>query len=222
MEYFVEKYGIPGVIGCIDGTHIALQRPTENEHMFFNRKGYHSLNAMIICDHEYKILAVNSQYGGAAHDSFIWKHSDQRKYLEGQYRSSPSRSAWLLGDSGYPLEPWCITPYRSPGEGSSESTFNEVHSKARCVVERTIGILKGRWRILGYGKRGRYKPEKVARIANVCCALHNICITYNISYSPPSIRDDELDHTDLHHTEEASLLRAAQAIRNNIKNSICN
>ncbi|KAJ8721093.1 hypothetical protein PYW08_006558 [Mythimna loreyi] len=42
------KFGIPGVLGCIDGTHIAILRPVEHEERYFNRKGYHSLNVMII------------------------------------------------------------------------------------------------------------------------------------------------------------------------------
>ncbi|XP_049302023.1 putative nuclease HARBI1 [Bactrocera dorsalis] len=145
-EWFVQQYKIPGVIGCVDGTHIGLQKTTVNEHMYFNRKGYHSINAMIICDHTYKILAINCQYGGAAHDSFVWKHSDQRRVLEERFQHNRNENSWLLGDSGYPLEPWCITPYRNASEGASEAMFNEIHSKARCIVERTIGILKERWR----------------------------------------------------------------------------
>ncbi|XP_054729350.1 putative nuclease HARBI1 [Anastrepha obliqua] len=47
-EWFVENYQIPGVVGCIDGTHIGLQKPTVNEHMYFNRKGFHSINAMLV------------------------------------------------------------------------------------------------------------------------------------------------------------------------------
>lgn len=47
-SFFYEKYGIPGVIGCIDGTHIAIIRPAKDEHHFFNRKGFHSINAMIV------------------------------------------------------------------------------------------------------------------------------------------------------------------------------
>ncbi|XP_067616097.1 putative nuclease HARBI1 [Eurosta solidaginis] len=41
-QWFMDKYKIPGVIGCIDGTHIGLQRPSVDEHMYFNRRGYHS------------------------------------------------------------------------------------------------------------------------------------------------------------------------------------
>eukprot|EP00745_Piridium_sociabile_P045770 TRINITY_DN9977_c1_g1_i1.p1 TRINITY_DN9977_c1_g1~~TRINITY_DN9977_c1_g1_i1.p1 ORF type:complete len:174 (+),score=19.92 TRINITY_DN9977_c1_g1_i1:187-708(+) len=35
---FAAISGFPNVFGCIDGTHIRIQRPTENEHQFVNRK----------------------------------------------------------------------------------------------------------------------------------------------------------------------------------------
>ncbi|XP_065358696.1 putative nuclease HARBI1 [Calliphora vicina] len=192
METFMRKYKIPGVIGCIDGTHIGLQKPSDNEHMFFNRKGFHSLNSMVvnflrICflkltyyDHEYKLLAINSKYGGAAHDSFVWKHSNERDLLEDLSNNKKPKNSWLLGDSGYPLEPWCITPYRNPAEGLMETHFNEVHSKARCIVERSIGIFKARWKVLSNDKRSRYCPQKIALLANACAALHNICIKFKV------------------------------------------
>ncbi|XP_050338554.1 putative nuclease HARBI1 [Bactrocera neohumeralis] len=119
---FVEKYKIPGV----------------NEHMFFNRKGYHSLNSMTICDHEYRILAIDSKYGLAAHDSFVWKHSAQRKFLEEQFNQNNFKNVWLLGDSGYPLEPWCLTPFRNHEEGSTQARFNEAHSKAVWLKEPLV------------------------------------------------------------------------------------
>ncbi|CAK1591151.1 unnamed protein product [Parnassius mnemosyne] len=46
-EEFQKKYNLPVVIGCIDCTHIAIVKPAEEEHAFYNRKGYHSLNVQI-------------------------------------------------------------------------------------------------------------------------------------------------------------------------------
>lgn len=45
---FYEKFRIPAVVGCIDGTHIAIIRPNQNEERFYNRKGYHSRNVLIV------------------------------------------------------------------------------------------------------------------------------------------------------------------------------
>lgn len=47
---FYEKSGIPGIIGCIDGTHIRIIAPAKNiQHLYYNRKGFHSINAMVVC-----------------------------------------------------------------------------------------------------------------------------------------------------------------------------
>lgn len=46
--HFFNKCGIPGVIGAVDGTHIQLITPTADEHLYFNRKLKHSINAMAV------------------------------------------------------------------------------------------------------------------------------------------------------------------------------
>lgn len=46
---FYRKYGKPMVFGNIDGTHMAIDTPAHNDHLYVNRKGYHSLNAMVKC-----------------------------------------------------------------------------------------------------------------------------------------------------------------------------
>lgn len=45
---FYSTCGIPGVIGAVDGTHIQLIRPSKDEHLFYNRKLKHSINAMVV------------------------------------------------------------------------------------------------------------------------------------------------------------------------------
>ena len=49
---FYEQAGFPNVIGCIDGTHIRIQAPSDDEPAFVNRKGYHSINVQAVCDHQ--------------------------------------------------------------------------------------------------------------------------------------------------------------------------
>ena len=41
--------------GCIDGTHIRIQAPSEDEKSYVNRKKYHSINVMAVCDHRDKL-----------------------------------------------------------------------------------------------------------------------------------------------------------------------
>ncbi|XP_077512051.1 uncharacterized protein LOC144122989 isoform X2 [Amblyomma americanum] len=53
---------IHGVVGCVDGTLIAIKAPRgdpTNRAAFWSRKGYYAMNTMIICDANMKILAVD-------------------------------------------------------------------------------------------------------------------------------------------------------------------
>lgn len=51
---FYRRHEFPGVIGCIDCTHIAIVPPSGNnnnihpEHLYINRKGYHSINTQLV------------------------------------------------------------------------------------------------------------------------------------------------------------------------------
>lgn len=45
---FYIKHGIPGVVGCIDGTHVRIIAPAQNAHLYYNRKGNYSLNVMLV------------------------------------------------------------------------------------------------------------------------------------------------------------------------------
>lgn len=49
---FYQRGGFPCVVGCVDGTHIRIQAPHENENGYVNRKGFHSINVQGICNHE--------------------------------------------------------------------------------------------------------------------------------------------------------------------------
>ena len=39
--------GFPNFLGCIDGTFIRIQKPSENEADYVNRKGYHALSVQV-------------------------------------------------------------------------------------------------------------------------------------------------------------------------------
>lgn len=47
---FYLQHGIPGVIGCVDGTHVHIIAPSNNKHHYYNRKGKFSLNVMLVSD----------------------------------------------------------------------------------------------------------------------------------------------------------------------------
>ncbi|MCP4486169.1 MAG: transposase family protein [Gammaproteobacteria bacterium] len=61
--------------GCIDGTLIPIIRPSLHEDQFVDRKGEHSLNAMMVCGPEMQILYCNVDRPGAANDARVLRTS---------------------------------------------------------------------------------------------------------------------------------------------------
>ncbi|XP_017465228.1 PREDICTED: uncharacterized protein LOC108358413 isoform X2 [Rhagoletis zephyria] len=115
-----------------------------------------------ICDNKMRIRYVNAQYPGSNHDSHIWNVSNARYFFEKKYQDG-ERNTWLLGDARYALEPWLMTPFRSPPSGSPEGNYIKVHAKARNIVERTIGVFKNRFRCLLGARELHYEPSKVCQ-----------------------------------------------------------
>ena len=168
---FFKMAGFPGVLGCIDGTHIPLIAPTEDEYSYVNRRKFHSINVQAVCDANAIFLDVVARFPGQHHDSYILRAS----HLHDRFEEKEFGDCWLLGDSGYPLKSWLMTPIGSPN-GTLERRYNRSHKKTRCIIERAFGILKSRFRILDHtGGTLCYKPDKVCKIIMTCCVLHNIC-----------------------------------------------
>ncbi|XP_036138685.1 putative nuclease HARBI1 isoform X1 [Monomorium pharaonis] len=183
--------GFPGVIGAIDGTHVAIFPPeAEREHLFINRKLYHSLNVLMICNSECEILAVNSAHGGRTHDARVLRSSRIFAYLERRHREGETNS-WLLGDSAYPLLPFLLTPKLNEVEGTPGARYTDHHVRTRSAIERCFGILKGRWRCLRKERAVHYSPQFAALVVNACCVLHNMAIRWRVSNE--EIHLDELD-----------------------------
>jgi DDE superfamily endonuclease len=54
--------GLPNVLGCIDGTHIAIKSPSQNEDAYVNRKGFHSINVQAVCDNNMKLINLVAKW----------------------------------------------------------------------------------------------------------------------------------------------------------------
>lgn len=183
----MDRWGFPGVVAIIDGFHVAILKPTVNEHMYINRKGYHSINTQLLCDHKLKIRSIYANYGGSTHDSFIWRTSQAQQFMNNLYQNG--ERSWLIGDSGYPLQPYLLTPFINP-ENDQERRYNNVLASARNVVERCIGLLKMRFRCILKERSARYKPEFVCELIKACAVLHNMCVDENLIDYDIDFEDD--------------------------------
>jgi hypothetical protein len=93
-------------IGAVDGTHIAAKVFQEETAAFRNRKGFLSQNVMACCDLDNLVFTyVLSGWEGAAHDGHVFNESFNHGF-------TIPKEKYYLGDAGYPLTPYCLTPYR--------------------------------------------------------------------------------------------------------------
>ncbi|CAC5403008.1 HARBI1 [Mytilus coruscus] len=170
-----DKTGFPNVIGCIGGTHVPIHANIkEDEYVYMNRKGFHSLNVQVVCDHKGIITNVSPKWPGSYHNAHVFRDSAIRKHLEESNHGI--EQGVLLGDSGYPCRPFLLTPYRQPADRMQQK-FNGVLCSTRFMVERVIGNWKKRFQILG--SQIRMQPTKACKIITACAILHNIAILRN-------------------------------------------
>lgn len=141
-----------------------------NAEHFRNRKGYFSLNVQTVSNAKGKICNVVARWPGASHDSTIFNNSRLKaQFEEGRFQ----QNSVLLGDSGYPLKKYLMTPLHDPML-AEEILYNEAHIRTRNVVERSYGIWKRRFPILRLEMR--LKMETIQAIIVATAVLHNIAI----------------------------------------------
>lgn len=110
----------------------------------------------------------------------------------------------LLGDAAYTIQRNVMVPYRDNGHlTEAEINFNTKLSSVRMMVERSIGLLKGRWRCL-LDKLPMIRTDLIPRYIIGCCVLHNVCL----------LRNDEIDIPILIHNR--NMLQELQPLNVNV------
>lgn len=114
------------------------------------------------------------------------------------------------GDSGYPLEPWLLTPLPREPEGTPRFAYNEAVCSARNCVERLFGVIKSTWRCLSRHRVLQYEPGFCGRIVNACAVLHNM---RNIHGILDHNLLDEFDYDELMYENDVDNIEPDEIIR---------
>ncbi|XP_074840796.1 glucocorticoid-induced transcript 1 protein isoform X4 [Carettochelys insculpta] len=171
--------GFPNCFGALDGTHIPIRAPHHSGGRYLNRKGYHSVVLQALVDSRGRFQYIYVGWPSSTHDARVFRNLGLCRWLEaGTYipqREIPLGDTTMpfcvIADAAYPLRPWLMHPYTGHLSASQER-FNERLNRARQVVERSFGRLKGRWRCLL--TRLDAGPNNIPQIVGACCALHNL------------------------------------------------
>lgn len=180
---FYALAGMPGVLGVLDCTHVAIKAPNAEDLSYVNRKGLHSLNCLMVCDARGALLSAETHWPGSMPDCTVL----QQAALSSHFETEMHKDGWLLGDSSFFLRPWLMTPLHIP-ETPAEYRYNMAHSATHNVIERTFRTMRSRFRCLD-GSKGtlQYSPEKSSHIILACCVLHNISLQHGLDvWSAPA------------------------------------
>lgn len=167
--------GIPGIVGAIDGCHIPIKAPPHNAIDYYNRNNIHSIILQGVCNDKKQFTNIYVGSPGRVHDARVFRNSGIFQLLSG---NNPPIEATehLLGDAAYPLLPFLMKPYRDTGHlTNAQVTYNIRMSGVRSLIERTFGLLKGKFRRLKYIDMGLI--EVIPMVITTACVLHNFIIS---------------------------------------------
>ncbi|XP_052218979.1 putative nuclease HARBI1 [Dreissena polymorpha] len=99
------------------------------------RKGFYALNCQAVSSPDLKFLDVVARWPGSTHDAAIFENSRLKDYLDNH------DGMILLGDSGYALKRYLLTPIPAP-RNEQEHLYNRQHRQGRLCIERTFHLLK--------------------------------------------------------------------------------
>ncbi|XP_061074813.1 putative nuclease HARBI1 [Conger conger] len=182
---FQEVVGDGTGLSKASGTLIPLLNPSLVDPSWICRKHFPAVNTQVVVDHDGLIVDIVARWPGSTHDSFVWANSAVgQKAGRGMFGRSI-----FLGDSGYPLRSYLITPVMNPASPAEEA-FNEGHTHTRTHIERVFGRWKARFRCIHRSSGGlRLSPRKSCQVIVVTAMLHNIAVRAGAD-EPPAVDDD--------------------------------
>jgi hypothetical protein len=126
-------------------------------------------------------MDVECMWPGSVHDAKVFANSSincklRRNILPSTFQcpveGGEKIQNYLIGDSAYPLVPFCIKEYDTCSN-NQQVIFNNMLRSARNPIECAFGRLKARWSILT--RKMDLKIENIPMVIYACFVLHNFC-----------------------------------------------
>lgn len=119
----------------------------------------------------------------------VFKYSGLQQRCNNDYFPNNTH---IIADSAYTLQKHIMVPYKDNGHLTNEERrYNHVLSSTRMIIERAIGLLKGRWRCL-LDKLPMRRMDLIPLYIISCCVLHNICLLQDDDFEYPVVIDDDI------------------------------
>ncbi|XP_015057278.1 protein ALP1-like isoform X2 [Solanum pennellii] len=195
---FERIQGLPNCCGAIDATHITMMLSSSEQtaDVWLDQNKNHSMVLQAVVDPDMRFRDVVTGLPGKLNENSVLQSSTLFELCEKGERLNGNKMKlseetelreYMVGDSGYALLPWLLTPYQDKELSESKADFNKRHLATRIVAQRALARLKDVWKMI-HGMMWRPDKHKLPRFILVCCILHNIVI---------DMEDDVLDELPL-------------------------
>jgi len=98
-QRFLLKKGLSNIIGAVDGSHLKIVRPLQNEQDYVNRKGYHRILLQGIVNSRKAFVSIKAGEPGSMHDARMLRRSAIYNLAEENYDGLFYGNYCLLGNS---------------------------------------------------------------------------------------------------------------------------
>ncbi|XP_029484623.1 putative nuclease HARBI1 [Oncorhynchus nerka] len=177
--------GIPTSMGLVGCMHVKVRPPHHDKEAFRNTMDNHTVMTQVICDCEGNLMSVENCCVGSTPEQTIWDMSD----IAQQLKHGAHGTHWIIAGKGYALSRHLLTTV-SPAKEKADRRFNAAHGMIHSVLQRTITLVKRRFRCLAnLGHVQQNSLDKKAEIIKACCVLHNIAKKFSV----PVLNDTVLE-----------------------------
>ena len=213
-------------IGALDGCHLSAIVSPDDIRTFRNRKSFISQNVLGVVDFDMIFNYCLTGWKGSAHDGKVLDDALQKGI-------AILLNKYYLGDTGYALSKFCLTPYRGVRyhlkewaggnlrPQNKEELFNLRHTFLRNAIERTFGVTKRRFPTLC--RITSYPILRQIGIVGCCFLLHNFIRYHNIYEDEGDEYEDDDDEVAVNtaiRAEEASNINELKSWHNEIASSM--
>jgi hypothetical protein len=169
-----------GCVGAIDGYLCTINPPPPEsvqnkvtEYWSGHYKEY-GLNCQAMCDSFCCFTSFNIMAPGRSHDWPAYAATELKNWVD-----NLPPTYFVVADNAYKGTDKLVVPFQGQQRGNIDnSNFNFFLSQLRINIERSFGLLVGKWSILQ--KPLKVKFERIAKLVLACAKLHNFCIRQRV------------------------------------------
>ncbi|RDX76057.1 Protein ALP1-like protein [Mucuna pruriens] len=205
---FESIQGLSNCCGAVDSTHIMMTLPSVDalNSVWLDHEKNCSMVLQAIVDPDLRFRDIVTGWPGSMSDEHVLRSSSFFKLAEKGKRLNGGKKTlsegtmvkeYIVGDTGFPLLPWLLTPYEGKGLSNIQVEFNKRVVATQMVAKQALTRLKEMWRII-QGVMWKPDKHKLPRIILVCCILHNIVIDMEdeVLHNMPSCHQHDSRYQD--------------------------